>query len=126
MPISRLSLGAQVYSILSEYQAAYPAILDIATYLSLNKLFCNKELEGELVTEENLLRRIRGVRRDLGHRLFHFTRSVSPGPTDLEPAAPIPAFDVLQKILRERQLIGSGRWVKGGHRCVCFTEAPIS
>jgi len=28
-----------VYSILSQYQAQYPAILDIATYLSLNKLF---------------------------------------------------------------------------------------
>lgn len=27
------------YSILSQYQASYQAILDIATYLSLNKLF---------------------------------------------------------------------------------------
>jgi hypothetical protein len=32
-------LGAQVHSLLSQYQASYPAILDIATYLSLNKLF---------------------------------------------------------------------------------------
>lgn len=68
----------------------------------------------------------RGVRRDLGHLLFHFTRSVSPEPTDGKPTVPMSAFNVLQKILRERQLIGSGRWVKGGHRCVCFTEAPIS
>jgi hypothetical protein len=29
----------QVHSILSDYQAEYPAILDIATFLSLNKLF---------------------------------------------------------------------------------------
>jgi hypothetical protein len=78
------------------------------------------------MTEENLLRRIRGVRRDLGHLLFHFTRSVSPDPTDLAPVVPMSAFDILRKILHECQLVGSGRWVKGGHRCVCFTEAPIS
>ena len=34
----RLSWGEQAYNILSQYQAEYPAILDIATYLSLNKL----------------------------------------------------------------------------------------
>src|SRR5215510_2653720 len=38
-PHSRWSLCAQGHSILSQYQALYPAILDIATYLSLNKLF---------------------------------------------------------------------------------------
>jgi len=38
-PHSRWSLCAQGHSILSQYQASYPAILDIATYLSLNKLF---------------------------------------------------------------------------------------
>src|SRR5438132_6875968 len=40
-PHSRWSLCAQGHSILSQYQASYPAILDIATYLSLNKLFGN-------------------------------------------------------------------------------------
>src|SRR6266508_4122374 len=39
MAISWLSWGEQVHSILSQYQAEYPAILDIATSLSLNKLF---------------------------------------------------------------------------------------
>jgi len=38
-PHSRWSFCAQGHSILSHYQASYPAILDIATYLSLNKLF---------------------------------------------------------------------------------------
>jgi hypothetical protein len=38
MASSGLSWGAQVHSILSQYQAEYPAILDIATSLSLNKL----------------------------------------------------------------------------------------
>ena len=38
MAISRLLCGAQVHSILSQYQAEYPAILDIATSVSLNTL----------------------------------------------------------------------------------------
>ena len=38
-PHSRWSLGAQGHRILSPYQASYPAILDIATSLSLNTLF---------------------------------------------------------------------------------------
>src|SRR5215831_3427953 len=38
-PHSRWSLRAQGYSMLSQYQASYPAILDIATDVSLNKLF---------------------------------------------------------------------------------------
>ena len=38
MAIRWRSCGAQVYRILSQYQAEYPAILDIATSLSLNKL----------------------------------------------------------------------------------------
>src|SRR5215470_18058948 len=37
-PPSRWSFCAQGHSMLSQYQALYPAILDIATYLSLNKL----------------------------------------------------------------------------------------
>src|SRR5262252_3946143 len=37
-PHSRWSLCVQGHSILSQYQASYPAILDIATSLSLNKL----------------------------------------------------------------------------------------
>jgi hypothetical protein len=103
-----------------------PQLVALGSTTLLNLMFCGKEWKGELVTEENFLRRIKGVRRDLGHLLFHFTRSVSPDSTGLEPEVPMSAFDVLQKILRERRLIGSGRWVKGGHRCACFTEAPIS
>ena len=38
-PHSRWSFCAQGHRILSQYQASYPAILDIATSLSLNKLF---------------------------------------------------------------------------------------
>ena len=38
-PHSRWSFCAQGHSMLSPYQASYPAILDIATSLSLKKLF---------------------------------------------------------------------------------------
>jgi hypothetical protein len=38
-PHSRWSLCAQGHRILSPYQASYPAIVDIATSLSLNTLF---------------------------------------------------------------------------------------
>jgi len=38
-PHSRWSFCAQGHSMLSPYQASYPAILDIATYVSLKKLF---------------------------------------------------------------------------------------
>jgi hypothetical protein len=38
-PHSRWSFCAQGHSMLSQYQASYPAILDLATSLSLNKLF---------------------------------------------------------------------------------------
>jgi hypothetical protein len=37
-PRSRWSFWAQGHSILSQYQASYPAILDITTSLSLKKL----------------------------------------------------------------------------------------
>jgi hypothetical protein len=47
----RLSWGEQAYNILSQYQASYPAILDIATYLSLNKLFGRHEAPAQGVKE---------------------------------------------------------------------------
>ena len=45
-PHSRWSLCAQGHSILSQYQASYPAILDIATSLSLTKLFGSSKKVG--------------------------------------------------------------------------------
>jgi hypothetical protein len=43
---SRWSLCAQGHSILSQYQASYPVILDIATSVSLKKLFGQQLLGG--------------------------------------------------------------------------------
>ena len=31
---------------------------------------------------------------------------------------------VLENILVERHLVGSSAYIRGGHRCICFTEAP--
>jgi hypothetical protein len=35
------------------------------------------------------------------------------------------AFKVLLKIVLERRLLGGTGFVRGSHRCVCFTEAPL-
>src|SRR5262252_7269606 len=50
-PHSRWSFCAQGHRVLSPYQASYPAILDIATYLSLNKLLGHTR--GEKKATEN-------------------------------------------------------------------------
>jgi hypothetical protein len=78
-------------------------------------------------TAKDLLRRIHLVRRDLGSLLFHFTRA----PHDHTPPIrirswPRSAMNSLGNILAERRLCGSAANIRGGHRCICFTEAPIS
>src|SRR5215813_4770095 len=51
-PHSRWSLCAQGYSILSQYRASYPAILDITTSLSLKKLLgCRQNIRKKQPTE---------------------------------------------------------------------------
>ena len=64
MAISWLSWGEQVHSILSQYQAEYPAILDIATSLSLNKLF------GFFLQTEGNLSRVNDILYDAHERLW--------------------------------------------------------
>lgn len=55
-------------------------------------------------------------RPDISPNLIHFTSGV----TDSN------AFKRLQKIIRDRKLIGSDNKIKGQYRCVCFTEAPLA
>jgi len=79
---------------------------------------------------DELLKRIRIVRRDFGNLLFHFTRA----PTERFIEVVFEKGDkmtmtgsagaVLKKILYEGQLRGTSRW-SYGQNCVCFTEAPI-
>jgi hypothetical protein len=82
------------------------------------------------VLSEELAKRIRLVRRDVGDLLFHFTRSVEPntvstifedGSTHYMSGS---ASSVLRKILHEGKLLGTSRWTYG-ENTICFTEAPI-
>ena len=36
------------------------------------------------------------------------------------------ACQTLQKIIKERRLIGGSGMIKGGYNCVCFSEAPLT
>jgi len=80
---------------------------------------------------QELARRIRLVRRDIGNLLFHFTRpsedafvtvSLPGGGTSSWQGT---AAGVLRKILHEAKLIGTSAWIRSGEDCVCFTEAPL-
>lgn len=55
-------------------------------------------------------------RNDISNFVIHFTK----GNSDED------AFKRLQKILWEQTLLGSGRLIKGGYPCVCFSEAPLT
>lgn len=53
------------------------------------------------------------IRDDLSDRLVHLTKGDNP-------------LSTFAKILADRALLGGTGFIKGGHRCVCFSEAPIS
>lgn len=55
-------------------------------------------------------------RPDISPNLIHFTK----GETEEL------AFKRLQKIIREKKLVGGSKMIKGGYRCVCFSEAPVA
>ena len=48
------------------------------------------------------------------------TLFISPGGNSINDA-----FTVLRTIIAERRLIAGNGMIKGGYRCVCFTEAPL-
>ena len=56
------------------------------------------------------------TRPDISNKLVHFTS----GENDEE------AFQRLRSIVTQRRLIGTGEKIKGGYRCVCFSEAPLA
>jgi hypothetical protein len=56
------------------------------------------------------------IRGDFSERLIHLTR----GDTDMM------AMQAFFSIVRTRRLHGSNRDIRGGHKCVCFSEAPIA
>ncbi len=55
-------------------------------------------------------------RADLSNYLIHWIK----GESHEE------AFAVQRSIVREQRLLGGDGFIKGGYRCVCFTEAPDS
>lgn len=55
------------------------------------------------------------MRKDISRFLVHFTKDSELGS----------AFDVLRHILRDKTVLGSSRFVRGGRTCVCFSEAPL-
>jgi len=55
-------------------------------------------------------------RFDISDKLIHFTRG--------ERADD--AFVRLRSIIRDGRILGSNRMIRGGYRCVCFTEAPLA
>lgn len=79
---------------------------------------------------DNLSKRIRLVRRDMGSLLFHFTRKPKESfiKVVLENNRTLgmtgDAYSILRKILHEGKLRGSSKW-SYGHSCISFTEAPI-
>jgi hypothetical protein len=55
------------------------------------------------------------VRPDISDKLVHFTSG-----TDLEGA-----YRRLCQIIDDSRLLGSGGTIRGGYRCICFSEAPL-
>lgn len=75
---------------------------------------------------KDLIRKMQLYRRDMGSLLFHFTR---------QPEAPVVIGSstlsahprsVLEKIAADGFLQGSDGYIKGGYKCVCFMETPIT
>lgn len=79
---------------------------------------------------QELIKRIKLVRRDLGNLLFHFTQTprsnVVIKSEKYERNLTKSALSVLEKILSEGKLYGSSKKIRGGFKCICFTESPIS
>jgi hypothetical protein len=59
-------------------------------------------------------------------RAIHWTKAAGGGDGFLGPAEPRrEAETVLEQILTDAALRGGDGFIKGGHKCVCFTEAPL-
>jgi hypothetical protein len=54
------------------------------------------------------------TRKDISDKLIHFTSDET---IEL-------AFRRLQKIIKERRILGTSNFVRGACKCVCFSEAP--
>lgn len=62
------------------------------------------------------------MRDDISEKLVHLTKGTGNDQAKHREQALI----VLAKILKEKKLNGGTGYIKGSHKCVCFSEAPIS
>lgn len=66
------------------------------------------------------------ARRDLARLAIHWTKAAGGGGGFFSEAPPRrEADEVLRQILTDAALRGGNGFIKGGHTCVCFTEAPL-
>ena len=61
------------------------------------------------------------MRDDLSDKLVHLTKGVGDDMSKHREEA----LRTLAKILGEKRLLGGDGFIKGSHKCVCFSEAPI-
>jgi hypothetical protein len=56
------------------------------------------------------------IRFDITSTLIHLTREIDKSSAE----------DIFDKIVNEGKIIGSRKAIRGGYKCVCFSETPIS
>lgn len=70
------------------------------------------------------------ARRDIASIAIHWTKTKIAVSDDnfisTEPQPEKTALDILYDILKASCLLGNNGYIKGGHKCVCFTEAPLT
>ncbi|KWI98468.1 hypothetical protein [Burkholderia stagnalis] len=62
------------------------------------------------------------MRYDISDCLIHLSKGKQGNSTDPR----VDAGATLMDILTQRNLKGGAGFIKGGHRCVCFSEAPVA
>lgn len=78
--------------------------------------------------KQDFLQEVSHQRRDIGNLLIHLTRTPE-RPIAIERSGRTLSAsprNVLEKIASDGRILGGSEFIKGGYRCVCFTEAPIA
>lgn len=76
--------------------------------------------------KKDFLQEVWRQRRDVGNLLIHLTRTPEKPIVLGRVTMSAHPRNVIQKIASEGRFLGSDGFIKGGYRCVCFTEAPIA
>lgn len=81
-----------------------------------------KACAGICIAADSVVVLVNMIRDDLSHLLIHLTKGVSPD----QSLALEESMAHFESIVSEQQLRGGTGYIRGGFKCVCFTEAPIS